>query len=71
MSIRSAENTLKQSLKELHQHWEQTAAAWDDPVSRKFHEKRIAPIEPAVRSAAAAMEKMSKLLEKARHDCAS
>lgn len=71
MSIQSAENKLKQSLKELHLHWDNAAARWDDPISRKFHERRIAPIEPAVRSAAAAMEKMSELLAKARNDCAS
>lgn len=69
MSLRTAQNRLRQSTRELRHHWDAASASWDDPISRKFYESRIAPIESRVRSTVAAMEKMAELLAKARADC--
>ncbi len=71
MSLQTAQNRLRQSMKEINHHWDHITSQWDDPVSRKFYEQRIAPLESMVRSSMAAMDKMAKQLAKARNDCGS
>lgn len=70
MSMNTAQNRLKQAAKELSIHWDAARSSWDDTMSRRFHESHLAPLEPMIRSTVAAMEKMSELLARARHDCA-
>ena len=69
MSMNTAQNRLKQSAKELAIRWDAARVSWDDTMSRRFHEAHLAPLEPMIRSTVAAMEKMSEMLAKARHDC--
>lgn len=69
MSLQNAQNRLRQSMKELNHRWDDVSSVWDDPVSRKFYDRRLAPLESMVRSSVAAMEKMAEQLAKARSDC--
>jgi hypothetical protein len=60
---------LQGTLKELRARWDEARAKWDDPMSREFEKRYLAPLEPSVRSAMSAMEKMDGILAQARRDC--
>ncbi|MEE8459409.1 MAG: hypothetical protein V3S08_06030 [Phycisphaerales bacterium] len=60
---------LAAALKQLRVHWDLVKAKWDDQVSADFERKFLQTLEPKIRAAATAMEKMEKVLAQARHDC--
>ena len=69
MSLHVGKAKLVGSMKDLLVKWEETKHSWDDPVSRAMENSVIAPLEPKVRAAVVAMEKMSEVLAKARREC--
>jgi hypothetical protein len=69
MSMGVSRARLAAALKQLRVHWDLVKAKWDDPVSAEFDKRFLQTLEPKVRAAAAAMEKMERVLAKARHDC--
>jgi len=69
VSLGSARTRLKTSLKELQVRWDQVRARWDDVQSRDFEKTFLEPMEPRIRSAMTAMEKMEGILARVRRDC--
>lgn len=69
MSLSTGKSKLGGSLKDLMLRWEKTKMIWDDPMSRELEQKVLEMLDPKVRSAISAMEKMGELLAKARRDC--
>lgn len=69
MSLSVGRAKLVGSLKDLMLRWEKTKMSWDDPMSVDLELTVLEPLEPKVRAAVAAMEKMAETLAKARRDC--
>lgn len=69
MSLSVGRSKLTGAMKDLLMRWERAREQWDDPVSRDLELKVIQPLEPKVRAAATAMEKMAELLARARREC--
>ena len=69
MSLSVGRAKLVGSMKDLLVKWEVAKQSWDDPVSREMEQKVLAPLEPKVRAAVVAMEKMAETLAKARREC--
>lgn len=62
-------NRLKHALKTLQEHWQVTEATWNDSVRRRFEERHLRPLDPAVDAAMVGMHKLADVLEKVRRDC--
>ena len=69
MSLTVGKTKLVQSLKDLMKRWEKTKASWDDPMSADLERTVLEPLEPKVRSAVTAMEKMGEMLARAKREC--
>ncbi len=69
MSLATSRARLPGALKELRAHWDQARTKWDDPMSREFEKRYLAPLEPMVRNTISAMDKMDTILAQARRDC--
>ncbi len=69
MSLAVGRAKLVGALKELMVKWDRTKETWDDPMSRAMEDRVLNPLEPKIRSAAIAMEKMGESLARARRDC--
>ncbi len=69
MSLSSGRTRLQGALKELQVRWGQVQAKWDDVARQKFEQRHLQPLEPKIRNAIGAMEKMHAILAKARRDC--
>jgi hypothetical protein len=75
MSLATSRARLQGALKELRAHWDQAKTKWeaktkwDDPMSREFEKRYLAPLEPMVRNTISAMDKMDGILAQARRDC--
>ena len=69
MSMGVSRARVTAAMKQLRVQWDLVKAKWDDPVSAEFEKKFLQTLEPKVRSAATAMEKMEGVLAQARHDC--
>ncbi len=69
MSMGVSRARVTAAMKQLRVQWDLVKAKWDDPVSAEFDKKFLQTLEPKVRTAAAAMEKMERVLARARHDC--
>ena len=60
---------LKQTIRVLQDQWLITEATWSDSVRRRFEERYLAPLEPAVDSAMNGMQKIAEVLDQVRRDC--
>ncbi len=69
MSMGASRARLTAAMKQLRVHWDLAKAKWDDPVSAEFDKKVLQTLEPKVRTTTTAMEKMERVLARARHDC--
>ena len=69
MSLTVGKTKLVQSLKDLMVRWEKTKANWDDPMSADLERTVLEPLEPKVRAAVTAMEKMGEMLARAKREC--
>jgi len=57
------------AMKDLKIRWERARLRWDDPVSKDIEATVIEPLEPKVRAAVAAMEKLGEAMARARQEC--
>lgn len=64
-------NQLHSAMRTLRVHWNETREEWNDAVSRDFEERHIEPLEVQVNSVLHAMEKLSRVIAKARAECSS
>lgn len=62
-------NRLKQTMRALKDQWLITAATWSDKVRRKFEDRYLGPLDPAVDAAVSGMQKMAEVLDQVRRDC--
>lgn len=60
---------MKHALNTLSDEWKVTEATWNDSVRRRFEERRLLPLDPAVDAASIGMHKLAELLDKVRRDC--
>ncbi|WP_165224182.1 hypothetical protein [Aquisphaera insulae] len=60
---------LNQSIRVLKDDWLITEATWGDVVRRRFEERYLAPLGPAVDAAIIGMQKMAEVLDQVRRDC--
>ncbi|MCA9291347.1 MAG: hypothetical protein KDA25_09465 [Phycisphaerales bacterium] len=69
MGMQTGRTKLENSMKELLLYWERTNEVWDDAASQDFEVRHLLPLEPKIRTAVSAMERMAALLHQARNDC--
>ena len=62
-------NRLKQTMRALKDQWLITEATWSDAVRRKFEDRYLSPLDPAVDAAVNGMQKMAEVLDHVRRDC--
>jgi len=60
---------LKQTARALKEQWLVTEETWGDEVRRRFEERYLTPMEPAIDSAMLGMQKIAEVLEQVRRDC--
>lgn len=69
MSVQVSRARLFGALKELRGRWSRIRDQWDDEAARSFEETVLDPLEPRVRSAVTALEKMGQILGTVRREC--
>jgi len=62
-------NRLKETARALRDHWFRAESAWGDAVRRRFEERHIAPLEPAVDAAVIGLQKLAQVLDQLHRDC--
>jgi hypothetical protein len=62
-------NRLEQTMRALKDQWLITEATWNDTVRRKFEERYLDPLDPAVDAAVGGMQKLADVLDHVRRDC--
>jgi hypothetical protein len=60
---------IKQSINALQDHWKPVEEVWNDVVRRRFEERYLLPLDPAVDAAMIGMHKLAEVLDKVRRDC--
>ncbi|HMN95200.1 MAG TPA: hypothetical protein PKC43_02435 [Phycisphaerales bacterium] len=69
MSVGVSRTKLLGSMKDLQLRWSRIRERWNDEASAHIEESVIGPLEPRLRAAVTAMEKMSQILQRVRKDC--
>lgn len=69
MSVGVSRAKLLGAVKDLQLRWGRVRELWDDEAAAHVQEKIVEPLEPRVRAAVTAMEKMNGILNKIRSDC--
>jgi hypothetical protein len=69
MGLYEGRGSLSKALKQLENQWAEAKASWDDPRSREFEERFIAPLHSDIRTAVSAMDQMAGLLSRIRQEC--
>jgi len=49
--------------------WNRTSESWNDPVSKRFENEYLVPLERAVVSSCEAMGTMNEAIQRAQRDC--
>jgi hypothetical protein len=62
-------NRLKQTIRVLKDQWLITEATWSDVVRRRFEDRYLGPLDPAVDAAVTGTQKMAEVLDQVRRDC--
>jgi hypothetical protein len=60
---------LRDALKVLRVHWEDTKTEWNDAVAREFEENHLAWIEPQVIATVDRMNRLAQMVNAAIHEC--
>lgn len=69
MSVFESRGQLGGAMKDLLIRWQDTKFNWGDAVSRAFEKEFIEPLESELRTAGAAMDQLSVILQQIRRDC--
>jgi hypothetical protein len=67
--VMAGSTRLNQTVRALKDQWLVTEATWGDSVRRRFEDRYLAPLEPAVDSAINGMQKIAEVLDQVRRDC--
>jgi hypothetical protein len=68
-NVVAGSNRLKHAMISLRDQWRATEPTWNDAVRRRFEERYILPIDPAIDAAVVGMHKLAEILDKVRRDC--
>jgi len=68
-NVIAGSSRLKHAIKSLQDQWRITESTWNDSVRRKFEERHLAPLDPAIDSALLGMAKLAEILSQVRRDC--
>jgi hypothetical protein len=68
-NVMAGGSRLKHTIRALQEHWRTVEATWDDSVRRRFEERYLAPLDPAVDSALNGIQKVAEVLDRVRRDC--
>lgn len=63
-NINAAAGKLQHDMKALRAHWDRSREEWDDPVSRDFEAKQLAPLEQAVAQALHGIDDLNQFLSR-------
>ncbi len=69
MSLDTGRAQLYSASKTLGERWEETADHWQDAIRLDFAEHFYDPLAQRTRSALAAIDRLSQVLVRARHEC--
>lgn len=69
MGVYEGRGTLGKAIKQLESRWAEAKLSWDDPRSREFEERFLAPLTMDLRNAVSAMDQMAVLLTRVRQEC--
>lgn len=69
MSLGVGRTKLKEAFEVMQAHWGEVSRRWNDPVRQDFEENYWVPLEPDVRSALDAMDRLAQTLIRLRSDC--
>ncbi len=67
--VMAGSNRLKQTIRVLRDHWLVTEQTWGDAVRRRFEERHLQPLDPAVDAAVIGLQKLAEVLDQVRRDC--
>jgi hypothetical protein len=68
-NVMAGSNRLKHAIKTLQEHWLITESTWNDSVRRRFEERHLRPLDPAVDAALIGMQRLAEILDQVRRDC--
>lgn len=68
-NVMAGSNRLKHAIKTLQDQWRTTEVTWNDSVRRRFEERHLLPLDPAVDAALIGMQKLADVLDRVRRDC--
>ncbi len=68
-SVIAGTNRLKHAIQILREQWWATEPNWNDAVRRRFEERYVKPIEPAVDSALYGIQRLGEVLDRIRREC--
>lgn len=69
VNVVAGSHRLKHAIRTLQDQWRVTEATWNDSVRRRFEERHILPLDPAVDAAVLGMQKLAEVLDQVRRDC--
>jgi len=69
VNLSSSSMELHGALKELRILWQETQAAWNDPVRRDFEKEFWEPFQEQILGELRAVERLSPILASVRNDC--
>jgi hypothetical protein len=67
--VTAGSNRLKQTIRVLRDHWLVTEATWSDSVRRRFEDRYLDHLHPAVEAAVNGLQKLAEVLDQVRRDC--
>ena len=67
--VQGAVARLTDSYDSLRAAWADRAASWDDSASRRFEKERLEPLDPIMRRAIHAMQRLAEVLAQAEREC--
>ena len=69
MGMPEGRAALGKSVKELLMHWSETKLQWNDATAIRFEKDFIVSTEADAKMAVNAMDQMTAILSRIRHDC--
>lgn len=69
MSLQTSQAGLVDALKQLRLRWARVRERWDDPRSAEIQRELIDALDPVVRAAVTAIDRVAELSSQAHRDC--
>lgn len=69
ISLHDGKANLLHAAKRLQLRWQDVRQQWNDKVSEKFERQHLQPLEPQVKTAIQAIERLAEVLSRAEAEC--